>query len=159
MCVSDWGDMNVRTKVRTIFPSRASPGKRRLSSRIDLAVENVCDSVARFLSWDTSPDNGRYVLMIDPRIDDHGANGMHYDNSIWALSGDGLNDSIGIMPQPKVQVSENRVLTAMSTCVRLFRSPSLSSTTMYPSPETEFAKTRHAPSTPGCPTRRARAVI
>ena len=86
----------------TIIAASLTPGERSLSTRVDLAVEDVSDGVARLLAGDTSPDDGGHVLMLVPGLDQDGADSVHDDDSVVALRSDGVDKSVTLVPKCKV---------------------------------------------------------
>lgn len=107
---------------RAIVAASDAPGERSLSTRVDLAVEDVGDSIAGLLAWDTSPDDGGHVLMIIPGLDQDGTNSVHDDDGVVALRGDSVDKSVAIVPKCEVVtvalIAIEDDITFASVCVR-----------------------------------------
>lgn len=87
---------------RAVITTSLTPGERSLSTRVDLAVEDVGDSIARFLAGNTSPDDGSHVLMLVPGLHQDGTDGVHDYDSVVALRGNGVDELITSIPQSEV---------------------------------------------------------
>lgn len=79
-----------------------TPGERSLSTRVDLAEEDVCDSIARLLTGDTSPNDGGNVLMLVPGLDQDSTDSVHDDDSVVALRSNGVDELVTSIPKGEV---------------------------------------------------------
>jgi hypothetical protein len=106
----------------TVISASLAPGERSLSTGVDLAVEDVGDSVTGLLTGNTGPDDGSNVLMLVPGLDQDGADSVHDNNSVVTLRGDGVNKDVTVVPKSKVvavalvAVESNVSLASISIC-------------------------------------------
>lgn len=94
---------NVRAIVLAVF----AHGKGQFGGRIDTAIEDVCNGIARFLARYTSPENGSDVRMILVLLQHHGTNRVHDQDSVRAVCRNTLDGFVRILPERQVvSVSE-----------------------------------------------------
>jgi len=79
-----------------------APGERSLSTRVDLAEEDVRDSIAGLLTRDTGPDDGGHVLMLVPGLNQDGTDSVHDDNGVVALGSNSVDESVTLVPKGEV---------------------------------------------------------
>lgn len=85
-----------------VIAASLTPGERSLSTRVDLAEEDVRDRIARLLTRDTSPDDSGDVLMLVPGLDQNSTDSVHDDNGVVALGSDSVDELITGIPKSEV---------------------------------------------------------
>lgn len=85
-----------------IVTASLTPCERSLSTRVDLAEEDVRNSIARLLTRDTSPDDSGDVLVLVPGLDQYGADGVHDDNGVVALGSNSVDELVTSIPKSEV---------------------------------------------------------
>lgn len=119
---------------RAVVTASLTPGERSLSTRVDLAVEDVGDSIARLLARNTSPDDGGHVLMLVPGLDQDSTDSVHDDNGVVALGSNGVNELITGIPQSEVvavtliAIEDDVSFTSGSVCENNARTADLRNT-------------------------------
>lgn len=82
--------------------SRARNGIRQPSTGIHRAKQYVNDRVAGLLSWYAGMQDRGDVRVVDPRLDEHGADDMLHDDGVTADRGSGTNEVLAIPPECEV---------------------------------------------------------
>ena len=72
---------------------------RHPATWVDRAEQHVDDSVACFLAWQMREQDGGDVRVIDPWLDDDGADSVQNDDGVGANRGGALNEVITTVPE------------------------------------------------------------
>jgi hypothetical protein len=89
-------------KIGTVRLTGLTQGEGKLAWGVDLAVENIDNGVAWFLSRNTSPQNGSDILVVVPVVDQDGTNGVKHNNSVLAETCNVADDSLASLPESEV---------------------------------------------------------
>lgn len=73
---------------------------------IHVAEEDVCDRVAGFLAWNTRPDERSDVRMVDPGFDDGRADRVCYDDCVWVVACDRVDEVVRVDPKCEIFPAE-----------------------------------------------------
>ena len=72
---------------------------RHPATWVDRAEQHVDNSVACFLAWQVCEQDGGDVRVIDPWLDDDGADSVQNDDGVGANRGGALNEVITTVPE------------------------------------------------------------
>jgi len=114
-----WLVDHVRWAVRA---ASLAPGERSLSTRVDLAKEDVGDGVAGLLAGNTGPDDRGHVLVLVPVLNQHSSDSVHDNDGVVALRSNSVDESVALVPQGEVvaialiAIKDNVSLTSIRVC-------------------------------------------
>lgn len=89
-------------QIGAVVRARCSPSERCFATRIDFAVEDISDRVAGFLSWKSSPDDGRHVGVLIPCVHEHRTGGVYHHDCVVTLACNVLNDGFAVVPECEI---------------------------------------------------------